>query len=189
MVSEAYVVPFQREAKGLTVLIDTGKDSVFMWYSFGESWNRAPETVKVHKHDDVDETIILLDGEGYYLHGPTIEEVVKTPWKAPCVIWMPAGDYHRIVTTSEGAKESILMYTAARTYIDPFDITSKRAIIGGDVAFAELPVVPRDRHPEYRARTITNERAITGDVVGSTKLSVDPHDHRPENVNSNEGGQ
>jgi hypothetical protein len=193
MASEARVVPFQREVKDLVVLMDTGKDSVFMWYGYGESRDRSPEAVKVHKHDDVDETIILLDGEGYYLHGPTLEDVVKTPWEAPCVIWRSADDYHRIVTTSAGARESILMYTAARTYVDPFNIMFKRAIIGGDVAFAALPVVPLDRHPEYLESTrITGERTLTGGDVEFTKLPAVPRNRRPENVkivDNNERGR
>jgi hypothetical protein len=149
MRSGAFVVPFERMKRGRQVLMDTGRDSIFLWYSCGESWDRNPATVEVHKHDDVDETIILFEGEGYYLHGPTPDEMVKTPWKAPCLLWMPAGEYHRIVTTSEGATESILIYTPTRTYIDPFEQTIKRATFGGEVEFATLPVVPLNRDPGY----------------------------------------
>lgn len=122
--------------------MDTGEDSLFLWYSYGESPDRRPAMVAVHKHDDVDEAIIMFDGEGYYLHGPTPEEVVKSPWQGPCLIWMPAGDYHRIVTTSEGSRESFLLYTPVRTYIDPFATTIKRAVPGGEVEFDKLPLVP-----------------------------------------------
>jgi hypothetical protein len=149
MRSEAFVVPFERQRRGRQVLMDTGQDSIFLWYSCGESWDRAPATVHVHKHDDVDETIIQFDGEGYYLHGPTAEEMVKTPWRGPCLLWMPAGEYHRVVTTSAGAHEAVLIYTPARAYIDPFEQTIKRAISGGEVEFASLPVAPLERAPEY----------------------------------------
>src|ERR1051326_7491520 len=107
MTGQARVVPFERESLGRVHLMDTGEDSIFCWYSFGESWDRSPVNVPVHMHDDVDETIVLLSSEGYYLHGPTPEEVVKTPFKAPCLLYLPAGEYHRIVTTSPGAHEAI----------------------------------------------------------------------------------
>ena len=141
MASSARVIPFERMQPGRQVLLDSGEDSIFLWYSFDESWDRTPRTVAVHKHDDVDETIILFEGEGFYLHGPTLEEVVKSPWKGPCMLWMPAGEYHRVVTTSAGHKEAILIYTPTRTYIDPFDKTIQRAV-SGEVDFDHLPVVP-----------------------------------------------
>jgi hypothetical protein len=141
MASTARVISFERMQPGRQVLLDSGEDSIFLWYSYGESWDRSPRTVKVHKHEDVDETIVIFEGEGYYLHGATLEDVVKTPWKGPCMLWMPAGEYHRVVTTSEGSRESILVYTPTRTYLDPFEKTIKRAI-SGEVDFDSLPVVP-----------------------------------------------
>jgi hypothetical protein len=124
------------------MLMDTGEDSIFCWYSYGESWDRNPIMVPVHLHDDVDETIVLLDSEGYYLHGPTPQEIVKTPFKGPCLLYLPAGEYHRIVTTSAGAHEAILMYTKAGTTIDPFDAVIKRAHGDVSVELATLPEVP-----------------------------------------------
>jgi hypothetical protein len=146
MPSNACVVPFERFLPGRQHVVDTGDDSIMVWYTSGEAKPGIPEpeTVAVHKHEDVDETIIMLTGEGYYLHGPTTDVMVKTPWKAPCLIWMPAGDFHRIVTTTtgNGPSESFLFYTPARSYIDRFDRTFKRAILGGEVAFPALPMVP-----------------------------------------------
>jgi hypothetical protein len=97
--------------------------------------------VPVHMHDEVDETIVVLDSEGYYLHGRTPEEIVKTPFKGPCLLYLPAGEYHRIVTTSEGAHEAILMYSKAGARIDPFDEVIQRAHGGVSVELAEIPVV------------------------------------------------
>jgi hypothetical protein len=92
-------------------------------------------------HDDVDETIVVFDGEGYYLHGPTPEEIVKTPFKGPCLLYLPTGEYHRIVTTSDGIHEAILMYTKVGATIDPFDQVIARAHGGVAVNFATLPEV------------------------------------------------
>lgn len=141
MAGKARVVPFEREVLGRVNLMDTGEDSIFCWYSFNESWDRNPATVPVHMHDDVDETIVLLSSEGYYLHGPTPEEVVKTPFKAPCLLYLPAGEYHRIVTTSAGAHEAILIYTKVGATIDVFDQVIQRAHGGVSVELAELPEV------------------------------------------------
>jgi hypothetical protein len=147
MPSEAFVVPFERGVTGRQTLMDTGQDGLFLWYSSTESWNRDPVEVAVHKHDDVDEAIVMLDGEGFYLHGPTPGEVVRTPWRGPCLLWMPAGDYHRIVVTSPGTHEALLLYTAAGSRLDTFATTIARAVAGGSVPFADLPIEPRERAP------------------------------------------
>jgi hypothetical protein len=142
MPGKARVVPFERRVAGRVHLLDTGDDSIFCWYSYNESWDRSPVIVPVHKHDDVDETIVLWDGEGFYVHGPTPEEMVKTPFKGPCLLYLPAGEYHRIVTTSAGSHEAILMYSKAGSIIDPFDEVIQRAHGGVSVEFARLPEVP-----------------------------------------------
>jgi hypothetical protein len=142
MSGKARVVPFARHSLGRVNLVDTGEDSIFCWYSYGESWDRNPVTVPVHRHDEVDETIVLLDSEGYYLHGPTPDTIVKTPFKAPCLLYLPTGEYHRIVTTSGGAHEAILIYTKDGAVIDPFDQVIARARGGVSVDFASLPEVP-----------------------------------------------
>jgi len=141
MPGKARVVPFERQVPGRVHLMDTGEDSVFCWYSYNESWDRHPVMVPVHLHDEVDETIVLLDSEGYYLHGPTPEEIVKTPFKGPCLLYLPAGDYHRIVTTSAGSHEAILIYTKVGAIIDPFEQVISRARGGVAVDFAKLPEV------------------------------------------------
>ena len=63
MPGKARIVPFERGSLGRTDLMDTGQDSIFCWYSNGESWDRSPVDVPVHRHDDVDETIVLLSSE------------------------------------------------------------------------------------------------------------------------------
>jgi hypothetical protein len=141
MAGKARVVPFERQVAGRVHLMDTGEDSIFCWYSYNESWDRNPTMVPVHKHDDVDETIVVLDAEGYYLHGPSPEEIVKSPFKGPCLLYLPAGEYHRIVTTSAGSHEAVLIYTMAGSVIDRFDEVIGRAHGGVSVEFARLPEV------------------------------------------------
>ncbi len=141
MPGKAQVVPFERKLLGRVNLIDTGEDSIFCWYSYGESWDRSPAMVPVHLHDEVDETIVVLDSEGFYLHGPTPEEIVRTPFKGPCLLYLPAGEYHRIVTTSVGAHEAVLMYTKVGAIVDKFDNVIGRAHGDVSVEFAKLPVV------------------------------------------------
>jgi hypothetical protein len=138
----ARVVEFEREVAGRVHLMDTGEDSIFCWYSYGPSWDRDPVDVPVHMHDEVDETIVVFSSEGYYLHGPTPEEVVKTPFKGPCMLYLPAGEYHRIVTTSPGSHEAVLIYTKVGARLDPFDDVIKRAHGGVSVKLAELAEVP-----------------------------------------------
>ncbi len=101
--------------------IDTGDDSIMVMYGYGESWDRSPVNVEVHNHEGVDETIYMDSGEGYFLHGETPETMVKTPWKGPCILFMPAKVFHRVVTTSAGKRRSILTYTSANATVPTFD--------------------------------------------------------------------
>jgi hypothetical protein len=138
---KARVIPLDPTKTGITRAIDTGEDSIFLWYSRGESWDRAPVMVDVGMHDDVDETIVMLGGEGYFLHGTTKETIVKSPWKAPCVLYMGAGVYHRIVVTNEGINTSVLMYTKAGAILEPFDkIIARQKTLKVD--FPKLKEVP-----------------------------------------------
>lgn len=152
MGSPARVVQFDREVRGRVHLMDTGEDSIFCWYSYGESWDRDPVMVPVHLHDDVDETIVVFSSEGFYLHGPTPEEIVKTPFKGPCMLYLPAGEYHRIVTTSSGAHEAVLIYTKVGATIDRFDAVIGRAHGDVSVELAKLPIV--DLQSEQRPTVI-----------------------------------
>ena len=119
MASRAKVILLNNE-KG-SMPIDTGEDSIMVMYSYGESWNRNPETVRVHNHEDVDETIYVESGEGWFLHGESPETMMKTPWKGPCILFMPAKIYHRVVTTSAGKRRSVLTYTKAGAVIPVFE--------------------------------------------------------------------
>ena len=96
-------------------------------------------------HLEVDEMIIMLDHqEGFYLHGTSPESMVKTSFKAPCVLTLPAGEYHRIVITSEGDGESLLTYTAANSTLETFNDAFDRAVHAkvklADLPLEELPV-------------------------------------------------
>src|ERR1035437_2223656 len=141
MPGKARVVPFERKLLGRVNLLDTGEDSIFCWYSYGESWDRDPVMVPVHMHEEVDETIVVFDSEGFYLHGLTLEEMVRTPFKGPCLLYLPAGEYHRIVTTSAGAHEAVLMYTKVGAIVDGFDNVFGRSHADVSVELAKLPVV------------------------------------------------
>ena len=152
MASGARYIPFDRNKSGVQIAMDTGEDSIFLWYRKDASGGPVPETIAVHTHgDEVDETIVMLSGEGYYLHGKTPDTMVKSPFKAPCVLYLPAGEYHRIVTTSEAERESVLMYSPAGSKIDRFANVIARAH-GSEVKLAdlreeELPAEPASPYP------------------------------------------
>ena len=94
-----------------TLPLDTGTDTLFVMSSFNRSWDRAPVDVAVHRHDREDEYIVMLDAsEGWLLNGPTQESVQRVPFRGPCVLVMPSGNFHRVVRTEEIQVLSILVY-------------------------------------------------------------------------------
>ena len=140
MTGRARYIKLDRQKPGPTNVVDTGEDSIYVMHGRGASWDRHPEEVPVHVHAEVDEMIIMLDHqEGFYLHGSTPETMTKTPFEAPCVLMLPAGEYHRIVTTSEGEGEKILTYTAGNSTIEKFSVEFARAV-HTTVKLADLPV-------------------------------------------------
>ena len=151
MTGRARIIPFERQGVKSSgprhavlggKLFDTGEDSIFVMHGRGPSWDTDPETVPVHMHDEVDELIIIIDErEGYYLHGKTPETMVKSRFKGPCILYLPAREYHRIVTTSEGEFESFLTYSPAGTVLDRFDAIFSRAV-HAEVTMASLPEEP-----------------------------------------------
>jgi hypothetical protein len=66
---------------------------------------------------------------------------IRVVVKGPCLLYLPAGEYHRIVTTSAGSHEAVLIYTQAGSVIDRFDEVIGRAHGGVSVEFARLPEV------------------------------------------------
>ncbi len=81
-----------------------------------------PDVVDVHRHPDVDEYIIRRDGAGYILNGRTQATVTLTPFRAPCVLVMPAGAFHRIVQTEDDqVGESILIYADRRAVVERYE--------------------------------------------------------------------
>lgn len=136
----ARYIKLDRQQAGPTNVMDTGEDSIYLMHSRGRSWDRHPDEVPVHMHIEVDEMIIMLDDqEGFYLHGKSLDSMVKTPYKAPCVLMLPAGEYHRIVTTSDGEGESLLTYTLADSTLETFDDAFDRAV-HAKVTLADLPL-------------------------------------------------
>lgn len=94
-----------------TLPVDTGTDTLFVMSSENHSWDRAPVDVAVHRHDREDEYIVLSEGaEGWLLNGPTQESVQRVPFRGPCVLVMPSGNFHRVVRTEEVVVRSILIY-------------------------------------------------------------------------------
>lgn len=94
-----------------TLPVDTGTDTLFVMSSQGRSWDRSPVDVAVHRHDREDEYIVLAEGaEGWLLNGPTQESVERVPFRGPCVLVMPSGNFHRVVRTDDAVVRSILIY-------------------------------------------------------------------------------
>jgi uncharacterized protein YjlB len=94
-----------------TLPVDTGTDTLFVMSSDGRSWDRTPVDVAVHRHDREDEYIVLAAGaEGWLLNGPTQESVQRVPFRGPCVLVMPSGNFHRVVRTDDSVVRSILTY-------------------------------------------------------------------------------
>lgn len=140
MASGARCISLDPNENGVQIAIDTGEDSIFLWYNKGPVVEPQSDTVSVHTHGgEVDETIVIAKGEGYYLHGKTPETMVKSPFKAPCVLYLPADEYHRIVNTGDVGNEGVLMYSLAGARIDKFSDVIGRAV-GAEVRFADLPV-------------------------------------------------
>ena len=140
MTGRARYIKLDRQPNGPVNVVDTGEDSIYLMHGRGPSWDRQPDEVPVHMHMEVDEMIIMLDQqEGFYLHGTSPDSMVKTPFEAPCVLMLPAGEYHRIVTTSEGDGESLLTYTAAGSTLEMFDVAFDRAV-HAKVKLADLPL-------------------------------------------------
>lgn len=140
MTERVRYIKLDRQNPGPTNMADFGEDSIYVMHSRGASLDRHPEEVPVQVHTEVDEMIILLDHqEGFYLHGSTPKTMTKTPFESPCVLMQPAGEYHRIVTISEGEGESILTYTDKNSTIEKFDVEIARAE-HATVKPANLPV-------------------------------------------------
>ncbi len=108
----ARVVPYAAPTGADYALpLDTGTDTLFVMSSDGVSWDRAPVDVAVHRHDREDEYIVLAAGaEGWLLNGPTQESVQRIPFRGPCVLVMPSGNFHRVVRTDGETVRSILVY-------------------------------------------------------------------------------
>ncbi|MEM2906040.1 MAG: hypothetical protein QW057_06360 [Candidatus Bathyarchaeia archaeon] len=120
--------------------LDTGEDSIMVMYGVGESEAASPpETISVGYHEDWDEMIYIDSGEGYFIHGEGPETMMKTPWKGPCLLWMAAKTYHRVVTTSPGKRRSILTYTRAGAVVPRFQDAVKQGAKSLTVVFKGLP--------------------------------------------------
>lgn len=116
-----------------TLPLDTGSDTLFVMSSFNRSWDRAPVDVAVHRHDREDEYIVLLDeAEGWLLNGPTQESVQRVPFRGPCVLVMPSGNFHRVVRTEAIGVLSIL------TYAHRGQVTGTWAEIIGEMQVGEV---------------------------------------------------
>jgi hypothetical protein len=143
------ILPFIDPPAGdLPLALDTGSDSLFLMASppAGSLATASsprpvepPATYEVHRHPDVDEYIVLHGNAGFLLNGPSLASVTRTPFRAPCLIVMPAGGFHRIATTEEqpAADPALLAYTDRRATVEPF------ASIMGRTSVATLDVDER----------------------------------------------
>ncbi|MFN8619270.1 MAG: hypothetical protein U0869_00810 [Chloroflexota bacterium] len=109
----ARVVPYALpEGESYSLPLDTGTDTLFVMTSRNHSWDRAPVDVAVHRHDREDEFIVLgAAAEGWLLNGGTQESVQRVPFRGPCVLVMPSGNFHRVVRTDDAVVGSILVYS------------------------------------------------------------------------------
>lgn len=115
------VLPYPQPENGYTLPLDTGEDTLFVMASRGASWDRAPVDVPVHRHDDEDEYIVLAGGEGWLLNGPTPETVKKVRYAGPCLLVMPAGNFHRVVREDGDIVDSVLVYAHRRALAAPWE--------------------------------------------------------------------
>jgi len=153
MASGARIISIDPDDPGVQIVFDTGEDSMFLWYRKDAEVAPEPDMVGVHTHGgEVDETIVMIKGEGYYLHGKTPETVVKSPFKAPCLLYLPADEYHRIINTGDVGHEGVLMYSLAGATIEKFSKVIGRAV-GAQLKFAELPVEELPAESSVQLRT------------------------------------
>jgi hypothetical protein len=130
----ARILPYPPRRDGLTMPLDTGRDSLFILAGAPDPDPPEPSpvppnpvlldlpgVVDVHRHPDVDEYILRHGGAGYILNGPTPETITLTPFRGPCLLVMPAGAFHRIVQTEDDqVGGGFLIYADRRAVVEPY---------------------------------------------------------------------
>jgi hypothetical protein len=127
----ARVIPYQPPDDGYVLPLDSGSDSLFVMISRGRSWDRAPVEVPVHRHDDEDELILIDAGEGWLLNGPAPDSVARTPFRGPCLLVMPAGNFHRVVRTDDAVVDSVLVYAHRSAVVPAWAGILERTCVAG----------------------------------------------------------
>lgn len=126
------IEPYPEPGDTYVLPLDTGSDTLFVMASRGRSWDRAPIEVPVHRHDDEDEYIVLAGGAGWLLNGPSPETVQRVPFRGPCLLVMPAGNFHRVVREDDDVVSSVLVYAHRRALAAPWDvIVAEMEVAGG----------------------------------------------------------
>jgi hypothetical protein len=130
----AGILPYPPPRDGLTMPLDTGRDSLFILAGAPDPdapepspvppnpvLLDLPDVVDVHRHPDVDEYILRHGGAGYILNGPTPDTITRTPFRGPCLLVMPAGAFHRIVQTEDDqVGGGFLIYADRRAVVEPY---------------------------------------------------------------------
>lgn len=78
-------------------------------------------TVALHRHEDVDEVIYCIEGEGIALVGPSKADVKEIPFKGPCLIFAPANYYHRVVNRTGKNIETLVLYSPKGAQLRSFE--------------------------------------------------------------------
>ena len=125
------IEPYPAPGDTYVLPLDTGSDTLFVMASRGRSWDRAPIEVPVHRHDDEDEYIVLGGGEGWLLNGPSPATVQRVPFRGPCLLVMPAGNFHRVVREDDDVVDSVLVYAHRRALAAPWDVIVAEMEVAG----------------------------------------------------------
>lgn len=108
---------------GVRVALDaqeTGHPTTMIGFGTTPAFDPNGRRPEPHVHDEIDEVIICLTGEGYAIMGETKAEARWVPIKAPCVVYAAAGYWHLVVCTSAEPMEKVFVYAKAGTELPPF---------------------------------------------------------------------
>jgi len=109
---------------GVRVALDTlvtGHPSTMVGFGATLAFDPNGPKPEPHFHEEIDEIIIVLTGEGYAILGETREAARWVPIKAPCVVFAAAGHWHLVVNTSETPMEKIFVYAKADAHLPAFE--------------------------------------------------------------------